>query len=209
MASKHEWYVIGRGLAGWHASGINVSSTGGDLEPRAWWAGGMTTGYLAEAVDGCLIYDASEADARAFTAFILSGPMVDPKLQPGEIARFTDQAAAARMAPLMSGGFKTLATRAATDRDFHGLDSVSVSVYRGLLAAVPGMKLGTVQGGVIVWDEQPVLPGAEGVRAQEVAHPQFELPGQSFELTAPAETAPAQSSFLSGWALFDTSTEAE
>ena len=28
------WHVIGRGMAGWHASGVNTSSSGGDLDPH-------------------------------------------------------------------------------------------------------------------------------------------------------------------------------
>jgi hypothetical protein len=43
---------------------------------------------------------------------------------------------------------------------------------------------------------EPVLPGAEHVRGLEVALPQFELPEQSFTLTAPEETQPAQTSLF-------------
>jgi hypothetical protein len=48
----------------------------------------------------------------------------------------------------------------------------------------------------IVEATQPALPGAEDVRAQEVPHPSFTLPAQSFTLTAPRETEHAQPSLL-------------
>lgn len=41
------WHVIGRGWNGWHAEGVNVSGTGGDL-----------CGYVAQAFDGATVYDA-------------------------------------------------------------------------------------------------------------------------------------------------------
>jgi len=188
------WHVIGRGFSGWHATGINVTSSGGDLEPRPWWAGGMTTGYLSEAVDGCLVYDAIDADPAAFTRLVLAGPMVDPALPAEGVSRFMDRQTAAAMAPGLVGAFGTIAAMAASPA-YGGLDTVGVGVFRGLLATVPGIKLGTVIGGVIRWDldpDQPALPGAETVRGAEVPHPAFDLPAAEFTLTAPAETQPTQ-----------------
>jgi len=40
--------------------------------------------------------------------------------------------------------------------------------------------------------DQPVLPGAEAVRSQEVPQPQFDVPAQGFDLTASEETQPTQ-----------------
>lgn len=193
-----QWYVIGRGFAGWHARGINVSSSGGDLEPRPWGAGGMTTGYLSEAIDGCLIYDAIDADPAAFTRLVLAGPMVDPKLPADGVDRFANRATAAAMAPALVGAFGTIAALASTP-SYGGLDTVGVGVFRALLATVPGIKLGTVIGGVIRWDldaDQPALPGAEAVRSIEAPLPQFDLPEADFQLTAPAETQPTQTDLL-------------
>lgn len=149
--APNEWYVIGRGLAGWHALGLKVSSSGGDLDDRPWWAGGIQAGYLSGAVEGCLVYDAAEADREAFTHLVLSGPMCDPELAPGTVNRFTDQTTAARMAPWLGGAFQQIAA-AAQDPEYGGLDYVAVDVYRTLLAKVPGIKLGTVRAGVVVWE---------------------------------------------------------
>ena len=57
MANK-EWHVIGRGFNGWHAKGVNVSSSGGDIVPRTFWTGERMTPYTEEAVEGALVYDA-------------------------------------------------------------------------------------------------------------------------------------------------------
>jgi hypothetical protein len=152
------YHVIGRGLSGWHGKGINVSSSGGGLEDAPWWAGGVQYGYLGSAVDGCLVYDASgpEVDVDAFCKFIISGPMVDPALAPGAVSRFTDRGTAARMAPGLEGAFGTIAALAASE-SYGGLDTVGVDVYRGLLRAVPGVKVGTVHAGVIAWDGGDVI----------------------------------------------------
>ncbi len=80
-----EWHIIGRGLNGWHAAGINVRSSGGDIEPRVWWADGHTIPpYQANAIDGALVYDASEADIDAFSKHVIAGPMVNPALDTDE-----------------------------------------------------------------------------------------------------------------------------
>jgi hypothetical protein len=154
------WHVIGRGFAGWHAAGVNVTSSGGDLDPRPWHAGGMTRGYLQDAIDGALVYDAAGADPDAFIDFVYSGPMVNPALDPAEVDTFSDRYTAGRMAPHLDGAFSTIATLA-TAPTYRGLDSVGVAVYRSLLEQVPGVKIGTVRNGAIVWDN-PSLP-ADGV----------------------------------------------
>jgi len=150
---KKAWHIIGRGWNGWHAKGIDVSSSGGDLQPRPWHAGGMTTGYLEEAVEGALVYDASEADRETFARLIISGPMVDPRLAPDAGAPLDEETreAAARLAPALGGTFGRLAAAAATGR-YRGLDSVGIAVYRQLLATVPGIRIGTVRDGALVWD---------------------------------------------------------
>ena len=150
----YRYHVVGRGKAGWHAKGINVSSSGGDLENGVYWTGAPTTGYRHQAVDGALIYDAKDADDAAFTRFVISGPMVDPSLDPEGVDRFgaEDRATAARMAPSLDGAFGVLAVMAQSDT-FSGLDSVGVNVYRRLLRQVPGIKIGTIRaGGIIEWE---------------------------------------------------------
>jgi len=151
--TQSQWHVIGRGLAGWHAKGINVSSSGGDINPGVYWTGAPTRGYLQDAIDGCLIYDASEADETAFTRLILSGPMCNPALEPTAHDRFGYGATAARMAPAMEGAFQALAV-AASNPEYSGLDYVGVDRYRALLQTVPGIKIGTVRAGTIEWIAQ-------------------------------------------------------
>ena len=152
------WYVIGRGFAGWHAEGINVSSSGGNLMPYTYWTGEQCTGYLAEAAEGCLVYDAEhlekdDAASDAFMHLVISGPMVKPSLQPDETDRFGDseRETALMMSPALGGAFKTYAL-AAQYEEFTGLDYVGVGVYEALLRKVPGIKIGHVHNGSVVWE---------------------------------------------------------
>ena len=80
--SKKEWHVIGQGFAGWHAIGVNVRSSGGQL-----------------------VYDASKADPAAFTKHVISGPMVDPSLGLLESNRYSkeNRENAAKMQPGLGG----------------------------------------------------------------------------------------------------------
>lgn len=79
-------------------------------------------GLAKECVDGALVYDASQADDDAFAKLVVNGPMVNPSMDPDEAEGY--------------GSF----------------DYVGINVYRRLLSEVPGMRLGTVQSGKIVWD---------------------------------------------------------
>lgn len=153
-----EYRLIGRGFNGWHASGISrgnkVSSSGGSLLPESWWAGGMTTGYLQQAAEGCLVYDAAQADESAFIRLVLKGPMCDPTLEPFEVNGFSEQdrVIAQSMLPGLEGSYKTLAL-VAQSRTYSGLDYVGVGIYEELLRKVPGVRIGHVKQGAIEWDE--------------------------------------------------------
>jgi hypothetical protein len=147
MAKKKEkenWLKIGRGFAGWHANKDCCSSSGGSLE-----------GYIEEAAEGCLVYDAEGTDFNTFAKLVISGPMVKFTLPAGQVERFSDEdrAAARRMLPGLSGGFDTVATLAQSIT-YCGLDYVALDVYEALLRAVPGMKVGHVVKGKIVWESE-------------------------------------------------------
>lgn len=136
-----KWAVIGRGFAGWHATGLNTTGSGGDIAD-----------YLASAADGALVYDAEDADRGAYVRHVMAGPMLDPSLPPDGVKKFGEDLAdtAAHMLPGLSGGFAVLAA-AAQSPSYGGLDSVGVGVFERLLRAIPGVKIGHVQGGVVVW----------------------------------------------------------
>jgi hypothetical protein len=80
MVMSKQWHLIGRGFAGWHSTGIDVSSSGGRLGDYTYWTGKRCDGYLKHAVEGCLVYDAKAADHASFRRLIISGPIVEPKL---------------------------------------------------------------------------------------------------------------------------------
>ena len=155
------WHIIGRGWAGWHAKGINVSSSGGDIVPR--WrsehrTAAMMASYCQEAVEGALVYDASGCEAtpegrEAFIRQVCNGPMCDPSLPPDGIKRFSQELreSARSMMPGLGGAFKALAG-AAQEEDFTGLDYVGLAVYENILRAIPGIKIGHVYHGEILWE---------------------------------------------------------
>lgn len=129
------WGLIGRGLVGWHAAAVNVTSSGGHLDPEVWrTCGHITPGYAQQAPDGTPVYDASEADADAFAHFVIAGPMVNPALQGDEVHGIM--------------GF-----RGGADTEPRALDNVSVARYlRMLRERVPGVRFGTVRNGAVEWD---------------------------------------------------------
>lgn len=126
------WKIIGRGFMGWHAANEECRSSGGYLFPYEFY-GKPCKGYLAEAAEGCFIYDASHLEpTRAgdeFELWILSGPMAEPKLPQGTVSKAYDNG-----------------------NDFCPFDLVAVDVWAAeLVKRVPGVKHGTVRKGEIVW----------------------------------------------------------
>lgn len=155
--ARKRWKVIGRGFNGWHATGCGVSSSGGDLEPRDWWAGGKTKGYLEEAYAGCLVYDASKADADSFIRLVMNGPIVNPLLKPSAVRRFSELDNLNTMLPGLGGGFKSIAQANIAGANFEGyssLDYVGVGVFERLLRKVPGVRIGKVRKGKVVWEDE-------------------------------------------------------
>lgn len=143
---KDKWHYIGRGFNGWHAQGIDISSSGGEYN-----------GYLAEAIDGALIYDAAHLSdipeaAEAFAHMVISGPMLDPSLPSDGVNSFSssDRRVALEMSPVLGGAFKTYALLAQYEK-FSGLDCVGIGVFEGLLCKIPGIKIGHVYNGEVVW----------------------------------------------------------
>lgn len=74
MTTRTLWQVIGRGFNGWHATGDGISSSGGELMPYDYWTGAKVAGYLAEAKEGALVYDARDAEPEAFITLVMRGP---------------------------------------------------------------------------------------------------------------------------------------
>lgn len=153
MTTKTRWDVIGRGFNGWHATGDGISSSGGDLNGYEYWTGAKVAGYLAEAKEGALVYDAENADVPAFVEFVVNGPMVQPTLPPDAVFSFDGKArqSLAHMAPALGGGYRALAL-AAQDEKYTGLDRVGVAVFERLLRKVPGIKIGKVHNGAVIWE---------------------------------------------------------
>ena len=72
---KTTFYIVGRGLADWHAAGVDgegnkMSVSGGDLEDTPWPYGGVKRGLLKDAPAGTPVYDAHDLTGDACHAFI-------------------------------------------------------------------------------------------------------------------------------------------
>lgn len=135
--------LIGRGAAGWHAKGINWTSSGGNLENYTYWTGEKCQGYAAEAPDGCPVYDAAAvADDADFYRFIIRGPISAPELPAGHWRLSLAPGSTEAPAEMPSEGVS--------------LAYVAVDVYlRWMRANVPGVKFGTIQNGAAVWESRP------------------------------------------------------
>lgn len=145
--TRTRWSIIGRGLAGWHASAADEYSTrssGGDLERLPWYTEKHRS-YLEDAAPGCLVYDARpcEADpvaAEAFIRMVIGGPMVDPSLPPGT---YTEPFEYPKVPRPVNG----TAMRA--------LHSVATDVYESMLRQIPGIRIGHVKGHRVEWENEP------------------------------------------------------
>lgn len=145
------WKIIGRGRVGWHADGVTadgnkVSGSGGSLE-----------GYLAESGEGVLVYDAKEANDGDFVAMVYAGPICDPTLKEGEVHKFGDKVALARMLPGLGGAFATIGVMALLedgDNRIGSMDFVAPDLYMAMLKSkVKGIKLGkTNDKHQVVWE---------------------------------------------------------
>lgn len=145
-----KWAVIGRGQNGWHAATLNggCSSSGGSLEDRTYPGNQVQKGYLSEALEGCVIYDASGADYEAFARHVICGPMLKMGI---ESERFTDHETAARMLPALEGSYGTVVKMALSG--YSSLDYVGWPIFRALLEKIGGVKFGVVHAGQVIWED--------------------------------------------------------
>lgn len=154
MSDHEKWAVIGRGKAGWHAAGsgrYSTSSSGGQLEDYTYWTGEKCKGYLSEALEGCVVYDASEADECKFIRHVISGPMLQMDLGDGADRFGPDlREAAERMRPGLEGAFGTITDLALAG--YSSLDKVGWPVYRKLLEQCGKVRFGVVKGGKVEWE---------------------------------------------------------
>jgi hypothetical protein len=132
--------IIGRGLAGWHADAGTVETGGinggGTYSTKESSSGGSLENYVSKAVKGCLVYDASEADADIFSNHVYTEPMVDVDLPAGNI-----RMALSKEAEAFVSGIK-----------LRSIDYVSIDIFEKMLRRIPGMKFGKVMKGKVVWE---------------------------------------------------------
>lgn len=149
------WAIIGRGLAGWHAQSFDgTRGDGGRLEDYTYWTGQACKGYLSNALEGAVVYDASAADAAAFTMLVLRGPIVHANLYGVRKFGRSERQAAAAMLPGMSGGFDTMTAIALAqpEEQLGAFDYCDWATYRRLLEKLGNVRFGSVRGGQVVWE---------------------------------------------------------
>lgn len=138
--------IIGRGKMGWHADGMSNSGN------RCSSSGGSLDSYLTQAQDGTWIYDAEDANHCAFATWVISGPMLDPRLDPHEIDHFNsgDKKTLLGLLPGLGGDFRKLGVMALSD--LSSFDFVGLDVYLAGLREIPGIKIGRVYNHQVEWE---------------------------------------------------------
>lgn len=147
--------LIGRGMNGWHTANVGEPqpTPGGNVyRSTGSSSGGSLQDYLREAPEGTPVYDASECDYATFSHWVIAGPMVDVRLSAGETSRVDKRTMSGMMGEGgLQGAFATVASLSLAG--FNSLDYVSVDIYLALLKdRCPGVKVGKVVKGEIVWD---------------------------------------------------------
>jgi len=138
--------LLSRYLNGWHGEYINE-----------WDGRGSVTYYsndldycLKDAAEGCVIIDKSTCGDDG-VSFVINGPMVDLKLPENTVNRFSGHETAAIMLPAMGGSFQSLAAKAIKDREWKGLDYISLDLYIAAWKEM-GAKVGYYRDGKVEWD---------------------------------------------------------
>lgn len=152
--------LIGRGRAGWHVDTVDEPHPEGDrYTTTGSGSGGSLEDYLSEAPEGTPIYDAEHLQGdqlEAFVSFVMRGPMVKTSLGAGQIHRFSQQDKETLLGMLPALGGELQAIGVAVLANISSLDYVSVDVYVQMLREqVPGIKVGKVVNGRIIWECPP------------------------------------------------------
>lgn len=158
--------IIGRGWNGWHAHGAGFTLTGGTLLPQPWWTGAeiaagftdrRTVGYLENAPDGTLVYDAEDADPESFTRHVIDGPILDCSLGPWSYNKFIPSSLGGRrmiidlLTPDLKGRptFYSMSLRV-LNMEWNAYDYVGVGIFECLLRKVNGIRMGRVRRGEVM-----------------------------------------------------------
>lgn len=152
-----KWACIHRGKNGWAAESFDGStSSGGLLEDRVYSDGEKRLGYLSNAIDGAVVYDAENADYAAFAALVVAGPILKMCLY--GVRKF-DRETGARMLPALEDGFHSVTQLALAQppEQLGSLDYCDWATYRKLLEKIAGVRFGVVRGGQVVWELEPEL----------------------------------------------------
>ena len=136
--------VIGRGKAGWHASGRHAWGEGPERISDCSSSGGTLAGYLEQAEPGALVYDADASPYEAFARLVISGPMVKPQLD-------AHQWESIGQCGEWYGPYDLDAMRAA---GIHGLTYIGLGIFEALLRRMPGCRIGYVTDpGIVTWTD--------------------------------------------------------
>jgi hypothetical protein len=114
MSYNEKYLIIGRGKAGWHAQSKACRSSGGTLHSQTYDNGQIRAGYVDNAEDGCIVYDAEKAPDGAYIDLVVCGPMLTAGLTGVDSFSRSPGATQAleRMLPGFSDGYGALALMA-------------------------------------------------------------------------------------------------
>jgi len=159
LSSPHDVWPLG----GIGRSGVHFTKGAGSLS-------GYKTDVEAQlhrlSNGGIFIDSRAIADTDAFYDLVINGPMVDTELPPKMVDNFGDRTCLASMLPGLSGGFNTFAAKALAEREWKGLDRVSVDIFVGLHLAV-GARVGVREEDEMRWTESDGSEAVEPILACE------------------------------------------
>ena len=138
------YQVIGRGKAGWHASGRYAWGDTPDRVSDCSSSGGTFDGYVTQAEPGALVYDADASPYDVFARLVISWPMVKHGLgayQWESIGRCGEYYGPYDLDAMKQAGI-------------HGLTYIGIGIFEALLRRVPNLRIGYVTDpGIVTWND--------------------------------------------------------
>lgn len=140
-----EVQLLSRYLNGWHGEYIGK------------YGRGSVTYYsndldycLKDAVEGCVIIDKSVCNDSVIS-FVINGPMVDLELPENTAKCFSGHDTTGSMLAAFGSGFQFLASQANENREWKGLDYISLDLYVAAWRKL-GARIGKYQNGAVEWE---------------------------------------------------------
>lgn len=108
--------------------------------------------HLHRLADGGVFLDKRPVPDADLVSVVMSGPVLDLNLPPATVDRFRDRQSLAHMLPGLGGSFRDFAVAALRNKEWSGLDSISLDLYLALWLGL-GAVAGTRKGDSMEWSD--------------------------------------------------------